>query len=129
VTDTVHPDAAASAPRPAHAANLALRFLLELAALGAMAFWGVHTGQSVVGDVALGVGAPLLGAVVWGTLAAPRSPRRLRGAALVAVQLCVLGGGAVAVAAAGRPLLGALFAALIVVNTVLLHLWQGELTP
>ena len=75
-----------------------------------MAFWRVHTGQSVVGDVALGGGAPLVAAVVWGTLAAPNSKRRLRGTGLLAVQVGVLGAGAVALAAAGRVVLGGVFA-------------------
>lgn len=43
--------------------------------------------------------------MVWGTFAAPRYERRLSGAALVAVQLTVLGAGAVALAAAGQAVL------------------------
>ncbi len=54
-----------TSPRAAASANLALRFVLELAALAALAYWGFHTGHSLLGDVALGVGAPLLAAVIW----------------------------------------------------------------
>jgi Protein of unknown function (DUF2568) len=129
VTDAVHDHAAGRAPGPASSANLALRFLFELGALAALAFWGVHAGQSLLGDLALGLGAPLLAAAVWGAFAAPKSARRLHGAGLVAVQLGVLGAGAIALAGAGHPLPGAVFAALVVVNTVLLHLGQGEPTP
>ena len=56
------PDAAT--PGALTAANLALRFFLELAALAALAYWGFHTGRSVLADVVLGLGAPLLAAVV-----------------------------------------------------------------
>jgi uncharacterized protein DUF2568 len=129
VTEAVHERTAERPPGAARSANLALRFLLEIVALAALAFWGVRTGRSILGDLALGVGAPLLAAVVWGTFAAPQSDRRLRGRALVGVQLGVLGAGAIALAAAGHPLPGAVFAALVVVNTVLLHLWQGDPTP
>ena len=128
MTDAVR-DAAARAPGPAHAANLVLGFLLELGALAALGFWGVHTGQSLLADIALGAGAPLLAAVVWGTFAAPKSERRLHGAALLAGQLCVLGSAAAALAVAGHALLGALFAGLVVVNAVVLHRLQGEPTP
>jgi hypothetical protein len=110
----------------ARALNLAVRFLLELAALAALAYWGFHTGESLVTDVLLGVGAPVVAAVVWGTFAAPRSERRLSGGALVAVQLAVLGAGAVALAAAGRTVLAAIFAVVIVVNAALLHHWQQQ---
>ena len=44
----------------AQAVSLTLRFVLELAALAALAYWGVHTGDSPLADVVLGVGAPLL---------------------------------------------------------------------
>jgi hypothetical protein len=129
VTEAVHEQTAGRAPGAARSANLALRFLLEIVAVAALAFWGVRTGRSILGDLAFGVGAPLLAAVVWGTFAAPQSDRRLRGRALVGVQLGVLGAGAIALAAAGHPLPGAVFAALVVVTTVLLHLWQGDPTP
>jgi len=125
VTEAVHDRPPGAAP----AANLALRFLLELASLAALAYWGFDTGRSAVADVALGVGAPLLAAAVWGTFAAPKSERRLRGAALVAVQLCVLGAGVLALAVTGQPVLATLFAALVVLNTVLLHIWEGEPKP
>ena len=122
------PHAARAGAGPTRAANLALRFALELAALAALAYWGFHTGDSAIADVALGGGAPLLAAFVWGTYAAPKSTRRLRGTALVAVQLTVLGAGAAALAAAGRPVSGAVMAAVVVVNAVLMAAWgqQGE---
>ena len=41
-------------------ANLALRFLLELAALGALAYWGSRTGSVPITKLGLGIGTPLL---------------------------------------------------------------------
>jgi hypothetical protein len=64
-----------------------------------------------------------------GALAALNSKRRLRGTGLLAVQVGVLGAGAVALAATGRVVLGVVFAAVVVVDTVLLHVWQGEPMP
>jgi len=55
-------------------ANLALRFLLELCALGALGYWGFKTGGGAIGKITLGVGAPLVAAVVWGTFLSPRVP-------------------------------------------------------
>lgn len=129
MTDALHDEPQLSVAGPALAANLALRLALELAALAALAYWGFHTGRSIAADVALGLGAPLVAAVVWGVFAAPNSVRRLHAGKLLAVQMAVLGAGAVALAAAGRPLLAAVFAAIVVVNAVLLHVMGGEPQP
>ncbi len=114
---------------PARAANLLLRFLLELAALAALAYWGFSTGTTLLGDLILGAGAPLVAAVVWGTWAAPKSARRLRGGALLVVQLAVLGAGAAALVAAEEPGLGAAMAVLVVVNAALLRAWSDDGAP
>jgi hypothetical protein len=99
---------------------------LELATLAALADWGLHTGQTPVSDVLLGVGAPLLAAAVWGVFAAPRSGRRLRGAALTAVQMSFFAAGVVALAASGQRVLAASFAGVVIVNAVLLHYWRDS---
>jgi len=107
-------------------ANHALRFALELAALAALSYWGFHTGRSALADIVLGIGAPLLAAVVWGVWAAPRSARRRRGAALLAVQMAVFAAAATGLAAAGQTVLAVAFALVVAVNTVLLHVLGGE---
>jgi uncharacterized membrane protein HdeD (DUF308 family) len=50
--------------------NLALRFLLELAALAALAYWGwtQHTGAL---RFLLAFGLPVLAAVIWATFSVP----------------------------------------------------------
>ena len=53
------------------AANLALRFLLELAALAGLADWGLHTGSGVGRGSCLAIAAVAAGAVVWGIWCAP----------------------------------------------------------
>jgi hypothetical protein len=47
--------------------------------------WGANTGPLLL-NIVLGVGAPLTAAVVWGTWAAPKSPRRLHGAARLRIE-------------------------------------------
>ncbi|EGG37973.1 conserved domain protein [Paenibacillus sp. HGF5] len=46
--------------------NLALRFILELILLFSIGYWGFHFGSGLVAQVALGIGLPLLTAVIWG---------------------------------------------------------------
>jgi hypothetical protein len=77
-------------------ANLALRFLLELCALAALAYWGFKTGESVVAKIGLGIGAPLLAAIVWGTFLAPRASIPTPGFLRLVLELVVFGSAAAA---------------------------------
>jgi hypothetical protein len=55
--------------------NLALRFLLEIAALVAMALWGWSVGSGGL-EYALVVVVPLVAIVAWATFAVPGDPSR-----------------------------------------------------
>ena len=65
-----------------HPANLLLRFLLELAALIAMGFWGWKQGEGIYRYI-LALGIPLLLAAAWGTFAVPDDPSRSGAAPVV----------------------------------------------
>jgi hypothetical protein len=52
--------------------TLAVRFLCELAMLAALAYWGFTVGDGI-GAWVLGVGAPLVAAMVWGAWVAPKA--------------------------------------------------------
>ena len=52
-----------------HPLNLALRFLLELAALSALAYWGWAWGDPWRWPLAIGL--PLVAAVIWATFRTP----------------------------------------------------------
>jgi len=58
-----------------HPVNLIIRFLLEVAALVAIGFWGWKQ-DVVAARILLAVGLPLLAAVLWGTFAVPEDPSR-----------------------------------------------------
>jgi hypothetical protein len=109
------------------AANLALKFLLELGALAAFAYWGSRTGPTAV-NVLLGIGAPLAMALVWGRWAAPKASHRLAGRGRIALELSVFALAALALVAAGAPVVAAIYAALVVINAVLMSVldqWEN----
>lgn len=58
-----------------HPVNLALRFLLELAALASLGIWGWSQTEGNI-KYLLAVGVPILAAAVWGTFAVPDDPSR-----------------------------------------------------
>jgi hypothetical protein len=104
-------------------ANDALAFLLELAALAALAVWGFTAGTSWPLRILLGIGAPALMIVVWGFLLAPTADHRLTMPWLLVVKLVVFGLAAAALAAAGHPRLAVVFGVLVVVNLGLATAW------
>ena len=58
-----------------HPVNLAIRFLLELAALLATGVWGWRQSDGWPRFI-LALGVPLVAAVLWGTFAVPDDPSR-----------------------------------------------------
>jgi hypothetical protein len=106
-------------PSALHVANEGLAFLLEVAALAALAWWGATRGASKAAGVLLGIGAPLAAAVVWGLFASPRAKIRLPLAGVIAVKALVFGCASAATYALGLPGLATSFAAIALINTVI----------
>ena len=104
--------------------NLGVAFLLELAMLAALAYWGLQTEASLLLRIVLGVGAPLIAALIWARFMAPKSKTRLTGTAYLALKFVLFGAAAVALAAAGQSTLAVVFVVVAVINQVLLMVWQ-----
>jgi len=99
---------------------LAVRFALEIGALVALGYWGFETGDGVVGFV-LGIGAPLLAAVAWGTFVSPKASVKLPEPLRLGVELLIFAAATVALAAADRTVLAIAFAAVVLVHIVLMY--------
>jgi hypothetical protein len=82
------------------AANLALRFALELAALAALAYWG--WGVSWV----LAIAAPAAWIALWATFGSPKARVTLSTPQRIVFEALVFGAAAVALGAAGEPVWG-----------------------
>lgn len=106
------------------AANLALRFLLEVSALVALGYWGFHVGSSEPLHWVLGIGAPLVAAVVWGLFIAPRATVNVSNTVWIVLQILVFGSAVAALVAAGISTLAIVFAAALAVNAALMIVWK-----
>ncbi|MEV7566879.1 YrdB family protein [Streptomyces tanashiensis] len=106
-------------PAPLHVFNEGLAFLLELAALAALAWWGWESADHTALRLLLAIAAPGLAAVVWGLFAAPRARFHVPLAGVLLVKALVFGAAAVALDALGRPVWAVSFAAVALVNTAL----------
>ena len=105
-----------------HPLNLALRFLLELAALLAIGYWGFSQ-HSGVWRFIFGIGGPVLAAALWGTFAVPDDPSRsgeapvpVPGVLRLVLELALFGFAAWALYDAGSPALGLILVGITVVH-------------
>jgi hypothetical protein len=103
--------------------NLALMFVLELCMLAALGYWGFTLDQGLAVRVGVGLGAPILAAVVWGLWMAPRAANRLTEPLHLIAELIIFGLAIAALYAAGRPRLALVFGLVYVINVVLRYAW------
>ncbi|ROO86408.1 uncharacterized protein DUF2568 [Actinocorallia herbida] len=97
-------------------ANEALAFVLEIAALVALGWWGFTRDGGFALRALLGVGAPLAGAVIWGLFAAPRATFKIPAAGVLAVKAVFFLAAALAADAVWNPTTAAVFAVIVVAN-------------
>ena len=103
--------------------NLAVRFLLELCVLVAVGYWGFKTSSEWFPKILLGVGAPLLIAIIWGMFGAPKAAYHLTGFSLFALEVIIFGSGVAALYATRNYLLAWGFAVIVIINRVLMFVW------
>lgn len=84
-------------------ANLALRFLLELALLAAVGIWGAHAGATGFLSAILPVAATLAAAVLWGAFVSPKAWVPVGWQARLGVELVLFGAATASLAVSGFP--------------------------
>jgi hypothetical protein len=104
--------------------NLGIRFILELSMLAAVGYWGFKTHSSWAMKILFGIGLPLLLAVIWGYFMAPRSMHRLSGIPFTAMDIILLGSGAVALYASRQINLAWIYAVVLIISEILRLVWK-----
>ena len=102
-------------------ANLAVRFVVELAGLAGLGVWGAGATSNSVGRVILAIAAPLAAAGIWGVWSAPKATRRLPGNGLLGLELALLGAAVAGLLDAGHPLAAGALGAVAIVNGAFLR--------
>jgi hypothetical protein len=100
-------------------ATLAVRFLVEVIGIGAVAYWGFQAVDGF-GRIALGIGAAVAFIVLWSLVIAPKATNPLTQPQrdLIGTAQLLLAAGALA--AAGQPGLAVAFAAVVLVDWLIL---------
>jgi hypothetical protein len=106
------------------ALNLGLAFLLELALLVAIAFWGFRLDATTSVRWLVTIGAPTALALAWGQVAAPQAKRRLPQLQLLALKILVFACGAALLYSTGEHGLAIAFGTLLAVNLGLAVAWN-----
>ncbi|MFJ9822955.1 YrdB family protein [Streptomyces sp. NPDC101160] len=104
-------------PTPLHVVNEGLAFLLELAALGCLAWWGWQRVEPVALRLVVAVAAPAAAAVLWGLFAAPKARFPVPLPGVLAVKALVFGAAVAALYGVGHPAWAVAFGIVALVNT------------
>jgi hypothetical protein len=107
-------------------ANYVVRFFLELSSLVALGFWGYGVGAGPTARIVFAIVAPLLGAVFWGLLVAPKAPTKLPQRARMLLGLVVFGAATAGLYGIGHTALAIAFGATALVSTTLMIVWRQE---
>jgi uncharacterized protein DUF2568 len=109
--------------------NLAVRFILELCALAALAYWGVRTGVNTITKIGLAAGSVLVAVLVWGIWVAPRAPRRLADPWRLVPEFAVWTAAAVALWTEGLTTASLILLPAAATGRILIGLLGGEPVP
>ena len=104
--------------------NIGLRFLLELCILVIFGYWGFKTDTGTITKILLGIGSPILFAMVWGTFLAPKSPMRLDEPWLLLLELIIFALTCWALYSIGNVNLTTIFGFVYILNKILMLIWR-----
>jgi len=94
---------------------------MELCALGAFSYWGFHMNKGWLINTVLGIGAPLLVAIFWGTFIAPKATFPATIPFRILLQLIVFALASTALFAAGRSKLAIIFGCIVLIEMILMY--------
>ena len=98
-----------------------LFFAMELFALGAFSYWGIHMNKGWLINTVLGIGTPLLVAIFWGTFIAPKATFQVTIPIRILLQIIVFGLATTALFVAGKGKLAIVFGVVVLIEMILMY--------
>jgi hypothetical protein len=87
-------------------------------------YWGFKTQSDWLMKILLGIGLPVLIAVVWGMFIVPKVTYPLNGVPFLSLELILFASGTLVLFSSGRPALGGAHTIILIMNKVLMVLWK-----
>lgn len=100
----------------AKATNLTIRFLLELVILFALSYWGFHFNSELIIQIVLGLGLPLITAIIWGKIISPKATIKLPIIGAVLIELLIFGAAFLCLLSNGFKVFAIIFILVSIVN-------------
>lgn len=105
--------------------NLGLRFLLELCLLVIFGYWGFKTGSdNTFLKFLLGIGAPVLFAVVWGVFLAPKANIQIGEPWRLILEAVIFSLACWALYSTEKTNLAFAFGVIYLINKILMVIWK-----
>ena len=100
---------------------ISIFFLLELATLAILMYWGFHVDKGMLMKIALGIGTPLLAAVIWGTFVAPKASIPVSIPVRIILQTIIFGSAATALYFSEKGMLATIFGIVVFIEMILMY--------
>lgn len=100
---------------------ISIFFLLELATLASLMYWGFHLDKGTLMKMVFGIGTPILVAMIWGTFIAPKASIPVPVSLRIILQVLIFGSAATALYFSGKRILATVFAVVVLVEMVLMY--------
>ncbi|MBV7506291.1 YrdB family protein [Bacillus sp. sid0103] len=104
--------------------NIGVRFLLEIFVLIILGYWGFKFSQGTILKFIVGIGLPLLIAVIWGLFGAPKATYLLSGFPFLLLEIVVFGLPVIALLSLEEQALAFIYGLITVINLVLMKIWD-----
>ncbi len=102
-------------------AVMALFFFLELATLAALMYWGFHMDKEILMKTVLGIGTPILVAIIWGTFIAPKASIPVAVPLRIFLQLIIFGSAVAALYFSEKSMLAIIFGIVVLIEMTLMY--------
>ncbi|WNQ08822.1 YrdB family protein [Paenibacillus aurantius] len=108
------------------AINLTIRFILELVILFALGYWGFHYDSEFIIQILLGLGLPLVAAILWGKIISPKATIKLPLLGVILTELLIFGAAFLCLLSDGFKVFAIIFLLVSFVNRfIILKFKQG----
>lgn len=102
-------------------AVMALFFFLELATLAALMYWGFHMDKEILMKTVLGIGTPILVAIIWGTFIAPKASIPVAVPLRIFLQLIIFDSAVAALYFSEKSMLAIIFGIVVLIEMTLMY--------